>query len=319
MKFLLHASLLFFIWFSNHPSISVERYIKYENAVVNTAVNHADVSSKMKGCVDIYNGAMGLIGVYHVGKGVVNFATKLTESTKDVLRQNQSLQAIIKSKYLDWQAEIAKLGDLTPEELKLKQQQEQVWRILGVAEKSIKTTFDDALLNAAKSFDDNALDIASVGFQNWKIFQNRVAEQLQILHPGKKIGNQITLDVTYIENGITKTKTIIPDNLIQIEVNGVKKYKVIDAKTSQTDLVNKVDLTSTCTPNQQVIYKMIDGDATAGTIVKVEMRGKQATDAFGFDDFVDGKRKIHLETGVEFWVNASPLDFAQYLIRKRIK
>ena len=67
--------------------------------------------------------------------------------------------------------------------------------------------FSDELLEAWSKFDDNVLDVASVGKQNWKTFQNRVAEQLQNLHPGKKIGNQITLDVTYIENGITKTKT----------------------------------------------------------------------------------------------------------------
>jgi hypothetical protein len=180
---------------------------------------------------------------------------------------------------------------------------------------------DDALLNTARVFDDNVLDVASVGFQNWKTFQNRVAQQLQSLHPGKRIGNQITLDVTYIENGITKTKTIIPDNLIQEEVNGIRKYKVIDAKTAQTDLVNKADLKSTCTQNQQPIYKMIDGDATAGTITKVEMRGGQATGAFPNELFnqATGKANIQLEANVEFWVNSSTTDFTQYLIRPRIK
>jgi hypothetical protein len=161
---------------------------------------------------------------------------------------------------------------------------------------------DDALLNTAKAFDDNVLDVASVGLQNWKTFQNRVAEQLQNLHPGKKIGNQITLDVTYtLPNGSTVTKTIIPDNLIQV------------------DLVNEADLTSTCTQNQQPIYKMIDGDATAGTITKVEMRGGQAEQAFGVQEFVNGKATIQLEANVEFWVNSSTTDFTQYLIRPRIK
>jgi hypothetical protein len=178
---------------------------------------------------------------------------------------------------------------------------------------------DDALLNAARVFDDNVLDVTSVGFQNWKTFQNRIAQQLQSLHPGKRIGNQITLDVIYIENGITKTKTMIPDNLMQFEVNGVKRYKVIDAKTAQTDLVSKADLTSTCTQNQQPIYKMIDGDATAGTITKVEMRGGQAEQAFGVQEFINGKATIQLENNVEFWVNSSTTDFTQYVIRSRIK
>ena len=118
---------------------------------------------------------------------------------------------------------------------------------------------------------------------------------------------------------ITPPITIIPDNLIQIEVNGVKKYKVIDAKTANSDLVNKADLTSTCTQNQQAVYPLIDGTASGSTITKVEMRGAQATGAFPEEVFVNGKLQIQLETGVEFWVNSSTIDFTQYLIRPRIK
>jgi len=101
----------------------------------------------------------------------------------------------------------------------------------------------------------------------------------------------------------------------------VKKYKVIDAKTANSDLVNKADLTSTCTQNQQAVYPLIDGTTSGSTITKVEMRGAQAQNAFGenvvFD--VNGKATIQLETGVEFWVNSSTIDFTQYLIRPRIK
>ena len=85
-------------------------------------------------------------------------------------------------------------------------------------------------------------------------------------------------------------------------------------------MVNKADLTSTCTVNQQPVYKMIDGDATAGTITKVEMRGGQATSAFPNELFnQSGKATIQLEPNVEFWVNSSTTDFTQYLIRPRIK
>jgi hypothetical protein len=178
----------------------------------------------------------------------------------------------------------------------------------------------DAVLEASKTFDDNVLEIADVGLKNWKTFQNRVAEQLNILHPDKKIGNQITLDVTYIQNGVTSTKTIIPDNLIQIEANGVKKYKVIDAKTANADLVSKSDLTSTCTKNQQDVYPLIDGTGN-GTITKVEMRGGQAQNAFGENVIFDanGRAAIQLDVGVEFWVNSSTTDFTRYAIRARIK
>lgn len=103
-------------------------------------------------------------------------------------------------------------------------------------------------------------------------------------------------------------------------MNGIKKYKVIDAKTSiNNNLTTMSDVTSTCTNNQKPIYKMIDGDATAGTITKVEMRGGQAQQAFGDLDFSSGKIQIQLESNVEFWVNSSASDFTQYLIRPRIK
>ena len=95
-----------------------------------------------------------------------------------------------------------------------------------------------------------------------------------------------------------------------------KKYKLIDAKTSvKNDLTQLNDLTSTCTQNQQPIYKIIDGEPGAGTITKVEMRGGQAEQAFG----ISSKTEIQLEAGVEFWVNSSKTDFTQYLIRSRIK
>jgi len=193
------------------------------------------------------------------------------------------------------------------------------WRALAQAGGGL---IDD-ILDIAKTFDDNVLDIAEVGLKNWKTFENRFYSQLKAMYPTKKIGSQITLDITYVENGITKTKTIIPDALIQIEVNGVRKYKVIDAKTSTKDLVNKTDLTSICTNNQKEIYPLIDagGSYNGITITKVEMRGQRAIDAFGSSEtFTNaGKAQIQLETGVEFWVNTNNTDFTQYLIRQRIK
>jgi len=180
----------------------------------------------------------------------------------------------------------------------------------------------DDILDAAKSLDDNAFDIADAGLANWKNFQNRVATQLQTMYPNSKIGNQIYLDVTYIDNtGKTVTKTIIPDDLVQIEANGITKYKVIDAKTSiKNDLVNMNDLTGTCTANQKEIYPLID-DLSSGRILKVEMKGAQATTSFPNADFdkVTNKASIQLDNGVEFWVNADKIDFTKYVIRNRTK
>ncbi len=53
-------------------------------------------------------------------------------------------------------------------------------------------------------------------------------------------------------------------------------------------------------------------------ITKVEMRGGQATSAFGPFANNAPKIEIQLESGVEFWVNSSTTDFTQYLVRPRI-
>lgn len=98
--------------------------------------------------------------------------------------------------------------------------------------------YSDEILETWAKFSDNVADVADAGIKNWKTFQNSVGKELRIKYPNNKIGDQITLDVHYIDElGKSKTVTIIPDNLIQFEVNGIKKYKVIDVKTSvQKDL-----------------------------------------------------------------------------------
>lgn len=178
----------------------------------------------------------------------------------------------------------------------------------------------DDILETSRYFDDNVLDISDVGLANWKTFQNRVATQLKTLYPNNKVGYQIFLDVTYIDDaGKTVTKTIIPDDLIQIETNGIMKYKVIDAKTSiRNNLVNMNDLTGTCTVNQKEIYPLIDNLAS-GRIVKVEMRGDAATRVFGDVIGETGKIEVQLEQGVDFWINSSSTDFTKYMVRQRIK
>ena len=186
--------------------------------------------------------------------------------------------------------------------------------------KEIRQSLDD-ILEVAKHFDDNILDIVDAGLKNWKTFQKRVDAQLRIIYPNSKIGNQIYLDVTYINiEGMTVTKTIIPDNLVQKEINSIKKYKVVDAKTSiNDDLVNMQDLTSKCTPNQKEIYPLID-DLASNKILKVEMYGENAKSAFQTEFPVNASKiEIQLESSVEFWVNSDKNDFDKYIIRSRIK
>lgn len=63
----------------------------------------------------------------------------------------------------------------------------------------------------------------------------------------------------------------------------------------------------------------MDGDVSAGSITKVEMRGGQAQGAFENVVFNLGKAEIQLIHNVEFWVNKNKSNFTEFLIRSRIK
>ncbi len=104
-------------------------------AVGNIVVNTQTITNpQIQQVVNIYNGAMGLIGVYHVGKGIVNFAKSLPDATQNLLRGNKSLKDIFTAQYIKWKEFTANLDNFTPAEKELIAKQEQVWRMLGVAE-----------------------------------------------------------------------------------------------------------------------------------------------------------------------------------------
>ena len=72
-------------------------------AVGNIAVNTQAISSpRVKEAVDIYNAAMGLIGLKNIGQGGYKFVKNLPEQTKKLLEENKEIRSVLVAKYLEW-------------------------------------------------------------------------------------------------------------------------------------------------------------------------------------------------------------------------
>ena len=102
-------------------------------AVGNIAVNTQAISSpRVKEAVDIYNAAMGLIGLKNIGQGGYKFIKNLPEQTKKLLQKSERLREGLQQGYLKWKALAKNLDNLTDAEKQLITEQEQVWRVLGM-------------------------------------------------------------------------------------------------------------------------------------------------------------------------------------------
>ena len=102
-------------------------------AVGNIAVNtQAITSPELKAAVDIYNTAMGVIGLKNLGQAGYKFIKNLPEQSKKLLQENKALGSLLVSKYLDWKRIVSpKIDGLSLAEKQLLSQQEEVFRILG--------------------------------------------------------------------------------------------------------------------------------------------------------------------------------------------
>jgi len=102
-------------------------------AVGNIAVNtQAITSPELKSAVDIYNTAMGIIGLKNAGQAGYKFIKNLPEQSKKLLQENKALGSLLVSKYLDWKRIVSpKIDGLSLAEKQLLSQQEEVFRILG--------------------------------------------------------------------------------------------------------------------------------------------------------------------------------------------
>lgn len=102
-------------------------------AVGNIAINTQAISSpRVKEAVDIYNAAMGLIGLKNIGQGGYKFIKNLPKHTKKLLQKSERLREGLQQEYLKWKALAKNLDNLTDAEKQLITEQEQVWRVLGM-------------------------------------------------------------------------------------------------------------------------------------------------------------------------------------------
>ena len=77
-------------------------------AVGNIAVNTQAISSpKVKEAVDIYNAAMGLIGLNNIGQGGYKFIKNLPKHTKKLLEENGNLRQAFKEHYVGFKSKLS--------------------------------------------------------------------------------------------------------------------------------------------------------------------------------------------------------------------
>ena len=102
-------------------------------AVGNIAVNAQVITDpELKLAVDIYNTAMGIIGLKNAGQAGYKFIKNLPEQSKKLLQENKALGSLLVSKYLDWKRIVSpKIDGLSLAEKQLLSQQEEVFRVLG--------------------------------------------------------------------------------------------------------------------------------------------------------------------------------------------
>ncbi len=82
-------------------------------AVGNIAVNTDKITdSDIKAVVDIYNGAMGVIGLKNLGKGGYQFVKNLPDKTKKLLQENKGIRILFKDSYLKFKSKFSRFKAL---------------------------------------------------------------------------------------------------------------------------------------------------------------------------------------------------------------
>ena len=101
-------------------------------AVGNIAVNAQVITDpELKSAVDIYNTAMGVIGIKNAGQAGYKFVKNLPKQSKTLLQENKALRGLLASKYSDWKRIVSpKIKGLSPAEKQLLSQQEEVFKTL---------------------------------------------------------------------------------------------------------------------------------------------------------------------------------------------
>ncbi|MEB3005907.1 hypothetical protein [Capnocytophaga sp. G2] len=221
------------------------------NITANTIKEINGDNKELREIVDIYNIAMGAIGIKNLGQVGYKFAKNLPQTTKNILQKNGNLRTQLVKSYQDWKRRIGQLKTskkfekLADNEKKLLEGQEEGWKLLGFEDK-----IDDIILNA--KWVDDLETVIGINVKN-KIKEwvkkgldysklessfNKSSNKLELfsrLEKAKSLNHQKVIIGDY-ENilGVTKGKYISNsvDNIksdIKIKVNNndfiLKKYQ----------------------------------------------------------------------------------------------
>ena len=221
------------------------------NITANTIKEINGDNKELREIVDIYNIAMGAIGIKNLGQVGYKFAKNLPQTTKNILQKNGNLRTQLVKSYQDWKRRIGqfktskKFEKLADNEKKLLEGQEEGWKLLGFEDK-----IDDIILNA-KWVDDLETVIGinvknkikewvkkGLNYSKLESSFNKSSNKLELfsrLEKAKSLNHQKVIIGDY-ENilGVTKGKYISNsvDNIksdIKIKVNNndfiLKKYQ----------------------------------------------------------------------------------------------
>ena len=107
------------------------------NITANTIKEINGDNKELREIVDIYNIAMGAIGIKNLGQVGYKFAKNLPQTTKNILQKNGNLRTQLVKSYQDWKRRIGqfktskKFEKLADNEKKLLEGQEEGWNLLG--------------------------------------------------------------------------------------------------------------------------------------------------------------------------------------------
>ena len=228
-------------------------------AVGNIAVNTQAISSpRVKEAVDIYNAAMGLIGLKNIGQGGYKFIKNLPEQTKKLLQKSERLREGLQQGYLKWKALAKNLDNLTDAERQLITEQEQVWRVLGMLD-DIKGVNNLSILKTLKGIIPTGNKLTNIRYSDFvKGFDadfiinlgEKYAEDLNKIRNGLDKGGDLTEGIVseaLRQQGYTVTKNIgkygsnngfdvvaykgtldYPTEIMIIEAKQFKQDKILD-------------------------------------------------------------------------------------------
>lgn len=159
-------------------------------AIGDIGVNTSTITDpNFKAAVDIYNAAMGGIGLKNSAKGLIGFTNGLPDATKTLLAQGQPLKSTLSKGHTAWQSAVSKLTSITANERKILEKQMWGWRV------SLHLLPDDAWFYNPNMSDRVRQIVANSGegmgkFVNINYWASRGAASKE--------------DITWLQNFVTK-------------------------------------------------------------------------------------------------------------------